>query len=521
MTLQQTRPAEALATGRRPGGLARRMLDLARRTARARFAALVLEDLEGRPVDTVLSARAPARPEDLLESPWVAPAAAGVPDPAEVAAGLAALATTGTAVVGGTEVHAVEVPLQSAAGGRGRLYLLDRHGGGAFTRSERAAAGDLITRTALDRGDALPPTPDQQREAWLRAALLLGQELLTSEEEDDTRPWSVVADGLLELADACAVTIATVSGPEHRVELAATAEDQAVPRPDALELHPAAATVLETGHAELSRTPLAPEAHPEEWVLALPLRGRSSRHGVLQISRRADRPCFTATEAELAQDFADQVTAALELGEQRAAQHRMQVLAERERIARELHDQVIQRLFATGLRLQSASRLTEDADQRSRIGEAVQELDETVRQIRTSIFSLKSDADLTRTPRRAVLDLVENLATTFGLTPHVRFTGPVDVLVEPGLLDDLEAVIREGVTNTGKHAGATSVEVELSATSRQVELLVQDDGAGLGGSERRSGIANLRSRAEQHGGTLQLERPLGGGLRLRWTVPLG
>lgn len=315
--------------------------------------------------------------------------------------------------------------------------------------------------------------------AWLRAALDVHQ-LLLGRSDTDQRPWSALATTFRRLLDA------------DVVEVLAPADD-----------------------AELGLGAVL------DRVMALPLVGAAGSLGVVEVRRRSDQPTFTVAEADLARSLAQEVTRALELSDARAAQHRTRLLEDRERIARDLHDQVIQRLFATGLRLQGAATASHDEDDRARLGGVVDELDETVRQIRTTIFALRSTASSTPTLRRAVLEVAESVGSAFGLRPEVGFRGPVDLLVGAAVVEDVVAVVREGVTNAGKHAGATAVQISLSATSTDLRLVIEDDGTGLTGSTRDSGMANLRGRAAQHGGRLSVDASPRGGVRLCWHVPLG
>lgn len=323
------------------------------------------------------------------------------------------------------------------------------------------------------------PTTGAPTESWLRAALDFSQ-LLLGRSDTDQRPWAALAESVRELLHADSV-------------------DVVAPSADA----PLGVCAV------LGR------------VMALPLVGRAGSLGVVEVRRRSDQPTFSEADVALARGLAQEVTASLELSDARAAQHRVRVLEDRERIARDLHDQVIQRLFATGLRLQSAATASKAPTDRARLTEAIEELDETVRQIRTTIFALNCSDSSARTLRRSVIEVADQVGSAFGLRHQVCFRGPIDVLVDPGVVEDVEAVVREGLTNAGKHAGATAVSVNLSATAAELRLVIEDDGVGLTGSTRDSGMGNLRRRAEGYGGELGVDRSPMGGVRLCWTVPLG
>jgi signal transduction histidine kinase len=322
-----------------------------------------------------------------------------------------------------------------------------------------------------------PPTAASDS-SWLRAALDFSQ-LMLSRPEGENRPWTALTQSIRELVDADAVVVVPPSAD--------------APTPVC---------------AVLGR------------VMALPLNGERGSLGVIEVRRRSDQPTFSEADVAMARGLAHEVTVALELSDARVAQHHDRLHEDRERIARDLHDQVVQRLFATGLRLQRTVSTSKDETDRTRMTEAIDELDETVRQIRTTIFALNCSSSSAPSLRRSVLEVAESAGSAFGLRPVVCFRGPVDLLVEPGVVRDVEAVVREGVTNVGKHARAGTVHVDLSATTAELRLVIEDDGVGLTGSTRDSGMGNLRRRAERHGGSLFVNRSPLGGVRLGWSVPL-
>jgi len=200
----------------------------------------------------------------------------------------------------------------------------------------------------------------------------------------------------------------------------------------------------------------------------------------------------------------------------------LRVVEDRERIARELHDTVIQRLFATGLALQSAAARTSDAAMAERLAHAVDDLDDTVRHIRTTIFELQRDRIPGRSIRREVLDLVTETTESTALEAVVRFEGPVDLTVPETVADHLVAVVREAVTNVVKHAEAATVDIRVRVGDDALVLTVVDDGTGVP-VERRTdgnGLRNLRHRAERLGGSMAVEDVAGGGTVFEWRVPL-
>jgi signal transduction histidine kinase len=253
-------------------------------------------------------------------------------------------------------------------------------------------------------------------------------------------------------------------------------------------------------------------------IMVVPLRGSGRVHGVLNLVRLRGRAAFSAEDVDLATGFANQVAVALELAQARADQQRAALLDERERIAADLHDHVIQRLFAAGLSLQALAATLGPGRATDRVMSTVGDLDATISQIRTAIFQLQQTSQTTaRTLRARVLDLVGELATALGFDPAVRFSGLLDTLPDR-LSDDLLAVVREALSNIARHAQAHTAEIDLTAHDNRVTLIVRDDGVGVSDTTRRSGLANLRRRARNHGGSFVLEPGPGGGTLLTWTA---
>lgn len=230
----------------------------------------------------------------------------------------------------------------------------------------------------------------------------------------------------------------------------------------------------------------------------------------------------------MAAGFAAQALVGLELAQARAEQERVGMLEERQRIAEDLHDHVIQRLFAAGLTLHGvAARLNAPGLSREVLG-VVDTLDDTISQIRTSIFALQqAGAPSSGGFRAEVLEVVGDAARVLGFTPDLRFSGPIDARLGSGAPDpnanvaeDLIAVLREALSNVARHAHATRVDVDLIVDDATTTLEVRDNGVGMGPTTRRSGLSNLRARSQRHGGTFDLAPADPAGTSLRWSVPL-
>jgi signal transduction histidine kinase len=246
------------------------------------------------------------------------------------------------------------------------------------------------------------------------------------------------------------------------------------------------------------------------------------------VGRIHGRHRFEDADLDMAMTFANHAALALELADARDDQQRVVLLEDRDRIARDLHDHVIQRLFAAGLTVQSVASGLGASELAGRLSRVVSDLDETIRQIRTSIFQLRGPlGPQTGTLRTSLLAVVAEATPLLGFEPRVRFTGPIDAVVPDAVVDDIVAVLREALSNVARHANASRADVEVTASATDVAIEVTDDGVGIGDASRRSGLANLRLRAERHGGTLELTHatprdghPIAKGTRLRWTIPL-
>jgi signal transduction histidine kinase len=218
--------------------------------------------------------------------------------------------------------------------------------------------------------------------------------------------------------------------------------------------------------------------------------------------------------------FAAQAGIGIELAEHRSDTQRLALFEDRDRIARDLHDLVIQRLFATGMSLQGATALMQDSEAAHRVEQAVDALDETIKDIRTAIFSLQARG-LADQPglRTRILSMMEEMTGPLGHPPGLRIAGQLDTRVPGPIAEQMLAALREALANVAKHAHASRTDVTVEARADLV-LLVRDNGVGLPETTRRSGLGNLADRANELGGTFHVDPAEGGGTELEWRVPL-
>ncbi len=265
-----------------------------------------------------------------------------------------------------------------------------------------------------------------------------------------------------------------------------------------------------------------PPHHPPMCsFLGVPIKIRDQVFGNLYLTDKVDAAEFSELDEELVVGLASAAAVAVDNARLHVTVRSLALVHDRERIARDLHDTVIQRLFATGLSLQGTVRLVRDrAEVMERIEQAVEDLDTTIKHIRSAIFGLSTTADSGDGVRDRVRSLLQESATVLGFEPRVVFDGPVDTMMPEAITPDLLATIGEALTNVARHAGATRVDVSVTVED-EVVLTVADDGVGppAPGTPGGRGLGNMAVRAERHGGTLQLDAGRTGGTILIWRAP--
>jgi len=265
-----------------------------------------------------------------------------------------------------------------------------------------------------------------------------------------------------------------------------------------------------------------PPNHPKMTsFLGVPIRVRDQVFGNLYLTDKKGGDVFTDVDEEMVVALAAAAGIAIDNARLHARVADLALFEDRERIARELHDTVIQRLFATGLSLQGAARLAEDRPPLlERIQQAVEDLDATVREVRSAIFELHTARLPGRSVRQEILDIGAESARALGFEPVMRFDGPIDSSIEDSVADHLVAVLREALANVARHAEASTAEVDLKVREGILTLRVVDDGVGPGEGAGGRGLENMRVRAARLAGSVSLTARPEGGAELCWQVPL-
>ncbi|NYI05459.1 GAF domain-containing protein [Allostreptomyces psammosilenae] len=403
------------------------------------------------------------------------------------------------------------VPVRLGNAVFGNLYLSEKQGASEFTTEDEHLVQALAVSAGVAISNARLYESARRREHWISGSAAVTTRLLS--EEDAEQALTVVADQARQLADARA-GIVLLTEPDGSLVVRAAcgeglhgAEGAELPaRSDAARRLRAGETVFlpdASPRAPLMTTDLLDPLGP---VMMVPLTSGDEVLGALAVGRDPGRAAFTAEEQRLAASFASQAALALRLAEAQRGRDRLAVLEDRDRIARDLHDVVIQRLFATGMQLQGAARAATDPDVVARVDRAVDELDATIQDVRTAIFALQHEPEAAEAGLRArVLREAGAVTVALGFAPAVRFVGPVDARVHDPVARNLLAVLREALSNAARHARATAVEVSVEVAGDAVTLTVTDDGVGLpDGLSRRSGLANIVRRAEALDGTAEI-----------------
>jgi signal transduction histidine kinase len=406
----------------------------------------------------------------------------------------------------------------------GNLYLTEKNTGQPFSEDDEVLAQALAAAAGIAIDNARLYEQSRVRQSWIEATRDITTELLAG--SDPGRVFHLIAEQALSLtgADAAFVAVPDPGAEGEARELIVseiageTAISVAAVRPIAI----AGTTVGTAFRALLPQrcevfdvaTGLIAEPGP---ALVVPLRATQSVAGVLVTLRRSGARPFSEEQLQMTAAFADQAALAWQLAITQRQMRELDVLTDRDRIARDLHDHVIQRLFAVGLSLQGSVARAGSAEVQRRLSESVDELQQVIQEIRTTIFDLHGGMSGALRLRQRLQEAVDQFAVA-GLRTSIQFMGPLSV-VESGLADHAEAVVREAVSNAVRHSGATELAVVVKVDD-DLAITVTDNGCGIDSNVTESGLSNLRARATEGAGALSLTAGDDGGTVLHWSVPL-
>jgi signal transduction histidine kinase len=402
----------------------------------------------------------------------------------------------------------------------GNLYLTERSRGGEFTADDEQLAIALAAAAGAAIANARRFAESEQRRRWLDASAELAPLLLSG---TAVQPHALITRLAAAAADADFGTLAVPHGSDQVIvtgvtgELAAGMMNQIEALADSL-----AGQAIRTGKPSLvtgegcqaAAAALGTGTGP---LIIVPLAAGEQVRGALMLGRVAARPGYTGTDLDMAAAFAGHAAVAMELARARADQITLAQTEDHDRIAGDLHDHVIQDLFAFGMRLQGHAARTDPATA-ERVNGYADTVDEIIKKIRTSIFGLHQPRAAPAGLPARVMEIIEEHTAQLGFTPGIRFAGPLDPSPDEALAHDILAVTREALSNCARHAHATAVTISLVLQDGLITLDITDNGRGLGTAARSSGLSSMRRRAESNGGTFQLTTPVHGGTHLAWTA---
>jgi len=425
------------------------------------------------------------------------------------------------------------VPIRVRGEVFGNLYLTEKTSGGQFDHEDEVVVTALATAAGVAIENARLYEESRHREIWQQAMTEISIALLQG--TGSGQVVELIAQRARQVCDADLALILVVDDSgEHLLSAAVDGEHAEAYR--ALRLPVAedatgpgsgslAARVFREGHPILSddARPAATQGGialpvPVGAALVVPLGTGSAARGTISLVNRPSRPAFTRASVDLLEPFAAQAAVALELADRRREADKMAMLEDRDRIARDLHDTVIQQLFASAMTLMNVIKISQKPEVSRRVQHVVDDLDSAIHQIRSSIFAIQTGTDEEPTLRHQINEIVDAATENLGFAATSRLDGLLDTAIGDSAAEHLLAVLQEAMSNVARHAHAHHTDVTVTV-DEHLTLCVQDDGDGIPDDGRRSGLTNMSRRAHQLGGTLATARGDDGGTVLTWQIP--
>ncbi len=410
----------------------------------------------------------------------------------------------------------------------GNLYLTEKINGSDFDDEDQNVVQALAAAAGVAIENARLYDTARRRERWLQASSEVTTALLSGTDTEDVL--RLVAERARNLADTDLAAIALPLGNDLVIEVAEGTH--------ASDLIGARLSVDSSLAGEAYRTGIslatddirqesqpagaALERHSFGPAMFVPLRAGETTRGILLVANHIGAATFGPSDQAMFEAFAGHAALGLEFARQRGENERLSVFRDRDRIARDLHDLVIQRLFATGMQLESSMRYMTRPEAGELVQRAVEDLDKTIKEIRSTIYALqKTDRTPSNSLRARIVVLTEEFLPTLGFAPSLRLEGLVDTRVPAEVGENVLAVLGEALTNVARHAKAHHVAASIAVDDERVTVVVKDDGIGLSPDQhRRSGLANLQARAATLGGDCIVSAGADDGTELRWWAPI-
>jgi two-component system, NarL family, sensor histidine kinase DevS len=407
----------------------------------------------------------------------------------------------------------------------GNLYLTEKASGEPFSEDDEVLVQALAAAAGIAIANARLYAQSRARQAWIEAARDIATEMLSG--ADPTTVFALVAEKALRLADATATVVAV---PVEAEPLASGAAELLITETSgalSVSADEDAPTLIGTpiGEVFLDRAPrrldnldlaIGDFTDPGP-ALLLPLRAGDTAVGVLVVLRRAGLPPFTDEQLDMMAAFAGQAALAWQLATSERRMRELDVLTDRDRIARELHDHIIQRLFAVGLAMQATVPLARSPEVQRRLSEQVDDLQEVIQDIRTAIFDLNTASSSATRLRQRLEEAIAECSVT-GLRTMVQFVGPVSV-VDATLADHAEAFVRAAVANATRQPEVSRLSVIVEVAD-ELCIKVAADRQGVPDEGTANSLAEMRRIAKEIGGSLTVDTSPDSETTLRWSVPL-
>ncbi len=402
----------------------------------------------------------------------------------------------------------------------GNLYLTGHSRGGEFTADDEELAIALAAAAGAAIANARRFAESEQRRRWLDASAELTLRLLSAA---PGLPHTLITEYAAAAAEADFAVLTVPHGPDQVIvagvagEVTAGMTSQIARLADSLTgqaIRTGKPSLVTGDRCEAAAAALGAGTGP---LIVVPLAASEQVRGALMLGRLATRPGFTETDLDMAASFAGHAAVAMELAQARIDQIILAQAEDHDRIAGDLHDHVIQELFALGLRLEGHAARSAPVTA-ERINGYIDTLDEVIKKVRTSIFGLQETRRVPAGPPARIMEIIEEHTPQLGFTAGVSFAGPLQEGLSETLTHDILAVTREALSNCARHAGATALSISVALQDGLITLDITDNGRGLGVPARSSGLSSMRRRAERNGGTFQVSTPASGGTHLSWTA---
>jgi len=416
------------------------------------------------------------------------------------------------------------VPVRVGTTVFGNLYLCEKETADEFSEDDEAIVIALATAAGVAINNANLYEERERRERWLTALSEITRSALAGNHTSDVLGQVARHAATITSSDRARIMMRTPAGDELEV-ISAHGEQAAMVLGTRYSIANSKAgqcfTLAEPVVSAIDEISEPNEDLSEGSVTYMPLLGAGMPLGVLSIMRHKAQRDFTKDTFAMLHSFANQAAVAVELGRARAERERISLFEDRDRIARDLHDTVIQQLFGAGMRLQAVAPMAGRSDVAERINDIVDTIDAAIKQLRSAIFELNRRPDDGYSLRAEILAVVREASQRGDVEASISLDGPIDSRVNAQVGANLVAVVREAMSNVVRHAGATRVNVSVALSDADVIAEVADNGKGVPSDVvRRSGLANLTDRADQLGGSCSITNLPSGGTLVHWQVPL-